>query len=85
MNQKWEKILLQRLKRNAKRKKGGLENTGESLLLETNGTLAEESRKLQSEIKRAKRSEARALNLLSINFQQCANELAEAKRNSSME
>ena len=70
------------------KRKGGLENTVESLLLETNGTLVEESRNLQSEIKRAKRFEARALDLLSItisNLQQCANELAEAKRNNSIE
>jgi len=71
-----------------KKRKGGLKNTRESLLLETNDTLAEESQKLKSEIKRAKRSEARALDLLSItisNLQQCANELAEEKRNNSME
>ena len=71
-----------------RKRKGGLENTVESLLLETNGTLVEESRNLQSEIKRAKRFEARALDLLSItisNLQQCANELAEAKRNNSIE
>ena len=69
-------------KKRTKRNRG-LENTGESSLLETRAALMEANRKLQLEVKRVRRAEAGALTLLGImktKLEQYENESGEEKR-----
>ena len=69
-----------------RKRKGNLESTGESSLFELNAALMEENRRLQSEVKRVRRDEDKALTLLDITsrkLEQCKNELPEKKRNHS--
>ena len=56
MSQKWENFLLQNIQKKRRKRKGGLENTGELSLSEINAVLVEENRKLQFEVTRLKRA-----------------------------
>ena len=69
-----------------KKRKGGLENTGELSLFETNAALMEENRKLKLEVKRLQRAEAEAWaskDIVSMKLERCEAKLDQERKRHS--
>ena len=86
MSQKWENFLLQNIQKKRRKRKGGLENTGDLSFFKTNDALIEKVRKLELEVKRLQKALDEALsskNTVSMELEHCEKKLAEEIRSHS--